>query len=83
MNIDLAQLIPQLGIASIFMAAAYKLYNDLRQDSLRREEQMRQDSSTREEKLMTHLAQVADTLEKINERLMVVEKSITREGEPK
>ena len=73
---DMAQLIPQLGIGGIFALVAYKLYNDMRQDSLRREEQIRTDSKEREEKLMEHLDKVADTLENINDRLVKVEQNI-------
>lgn len=61
---DLTPLIPQLGLSAIFAGAVYKLYND-----------MRADSKTREEKLMAHLEKVADTLEKIDERLCKLEES--------
>lgn len=73
---DLSQLIPQLGIGGIFAYVAYKLYNDMRQDSLRREEQIRTDSKEREEKLMEHLDKVSDTLEHINNRLIQVEQHV-------
>lgn len=62
---DITNLLPQLGVGAIFALAAYKLYNDQRADSIRREE-----------KLLDHLDKVSDTLEKINERLMVVEKNV-------
>lgn len=73
---DISQLIPQLGIGGIFAYVAYKLYNDMRQDSLRREEQIRTDSKEREEKLMEHLDKVSDTLEHINNRLIQVEQHV-------
>lgn len=73
---DLTSLIPQFGISAIFIFVAYKLYNDMRQDSVRREEQLRLDSKEREEKLMAHLDKVADTLENINERLVKVEQNV-------
>lgn len=78
---DISPLLPQLGISAIFVAASYKLYNDSRQDSLRREEQIRIDSKERETKLLEHLDKVADTLNNINERLVVVEKCVSREEE--
>lgn len=76
MVMDISQLIPQLGIGGIFALVAYKLYSDMRQDSLRREEQIRVDSKEREDKLMEHLDKVADTLDNINERLVKVEQNI-------
>lgn len=86
---DFQTLIPQLGIATVFAGAALKLYNDMRQDSLRREEQIRQDSKEREQKLMEHLDQNSDvmkdishTLENINSRLTIVENNVcTRDRE--
>lgn len=65
---DLTPLLPQLGLSAIFAFAVYKLYND-----------MREDSKNREDKLMAHLEKVADTLEKIDERLSKLEKS--KDGE--
>jgi hypothetical protein len=76
MNIDLSAILPQLGISGIFVYVSWKLYNDMRQDSLRREEQIRVDSKDREDKLMSHLDRVADTLDNINERLCNVEKKV-------
>lgn len=73
---ELANFIPQLGIGGIFAFVAYKLYNDMRQDSLRREEQIRSDSKDREQKLLEHLDKVADTLENINSRLTIVENNV-------
>lgn len=65
---DLTPLLPQLGLSAIFAFAVYKLYND-----------MREDSKNREDKLMAHLEKVADTLEKIDERLSKLEQS--KDGE--
>lgn len=59
---DLATIVPQLGLSGIFAFAVYKLYND-----------MRDDSKKREELLLNHLEKVADTLEKIDERLSKLE----------
>jgi esterase/lipase len=87
---DITALLPQLGISAIFIAASHKLYRDNRQDSLRREEQIRQDSKEREEKLLHHLDKyedslqelmkvnksVVDTLNVINQRLIVVEQCV-------
>lgn len=73
---DISQLIPQLGIGGIFAFVAYKLYNDMRQDGLRREEQIRADSKDREEKLLQHLDKVSETLEHINNRLIQVEQHV-------
>jgi hypothetical protein len=81
MNLDISSLIPQLGVAAIFAGWAYKLYNDMREDGKRREEQMRNDSKEREEKLLLHLDKVADTLENINNRLCEVEKCVKKDGE--
>jgi predicted Zn-ribbon and HTH transcriptional regulator len=78
---DISSFLPQLGISAIFVAASYKLYNDSRQDSLRREEQMRADSKEREEKLIEHLDKVADTLNNINDRLVMVEQCVKREDD--
>lgn len=79
MTFDVNAIVPQLGISAIFVYVSYKLYNDMRQDGLRREEQIRQDSKDREEKLLSHLDKVADTLDNINERLVEVEKCVKRE----
>jgi hypothetical protein len=87
---DLSTLLPQLGISAIFVYSSYKLYNDSREDSKRREEQikednklreqqMRLDSKEREEKLMQHLEKVVDTLDNINDRLCTVEKCVVKE----
>lgn len=64
---DIASVLPQLGISAIFVFASYKLYND-----------MRTDSKEREEKLMSHLEKVADTLEKIDERLSLLERTVEK-----
>jgi hypothetical protein len=60
----------QYGIAAIFIAASWKLYND-----------MRADSSKREERLLAHLDKVSDTLDNINKRLCVVEECIKTDKE--
>lgn len=84
---DITSLLPQLGLAGIFAIGLVKLYNDMRQDSLRREEQIRSDSKAREEqiladgkareeKLMECLGKVSDTLENIDNRLLKVEQSV-------
>lgn len=73
---DISSILPQAGISAIFIFVAYKLYNDMRQDSLRREDQIRIDSKEREEKLMQHLDKVSDTLENINNRLVKVEQNV-------
>lgn len=83
MSIDLSTLIPQLGIAGIFAWWAYKLYNDMREDAKRREEQIRLDSKELQDRLLVHLDKVADTLENINDRLCVVESCVKKEGEEK
>ncbi len=67
---DLTPLIPQLGLSAIFAGAVYKLYND-----------MREDSKQREEKLMAHLDKVAETLEKIDHRLKMLEGNNNTGGE--
>lgn len=66
---DLGQF-TQYGVAGIFIAATWKLYTDMRSDSL-----------AREEKLMSHLEKVTDTLETIDKRLSTVEKFVEKEGE--
>jgi len=78
---DLSELVPQLGIAAIFAGWAYKLYNDMREDSKRREEQIRLDSKELQERLLAHLDKVTDTLENINQRLCTVERCVVKEGE--
>lgn len=55
-------------MAGIFIAATWKLYTD-----------MRDDSRKREDKLMIHLDKVSTTLENINERLCAVEICVTKE----
>jgi hypothetical protein len=59
---DLSQF-QQYGIAAIFIAASWKFYSDMRNDSIKREE-----------KLMQHLDKVSDTLEKIDARLCALER---------
>jgi predicted nuclease with TOPRIM domain len=86
---DISNLLPQLGISSIFAYVAWKLYGDMRADSLRREEQIRNDSKEREDKLMQHLdrqtdinERVAETLDRIDDRLCTLEehrKNISKE----
>ena len=66
---DLSQL-SQFGMASIFIAATWKLYQD-----------MRVDSTKREERLMEHLDKVANTLSDINERLCTVERCVSKEDD--
>lgn len=60
------QFISQSGLAGIVLFLAYKaigkLYADMREDSVRREN-----------KLMIHLDKVSDTLEKIDNRLCALE----------
>lgn len=58
----------QYGIAGIFIAATWKLYSD-----------MRNDSTARETKLMEHLDKVTDTLDKIDKRLCSVEECIRKD----
>ena len=52
----------QYGVAGIFIAATYKLYND-----------MRADSTQREQKLMEHLDKVTDTQEGIKQTMQSIE----------
>lgn len=63
------QLFGQGGIALVVgvvaMKMVTKLYNDIREDG-----------KAREEKLMSHLDKVAETLQKIDERLSILEKNI-------
>ena len=80
---DISTILPQLGISAIFVYTSYKLYNDAREDSKRREEQMRQDSKEREDKLMIHLDKVVDTLDNINDRLCTVERCVVKDGDSK
>lgn len=61
-NMELSSL-SQYGLSAIFIVASYRFYNDMRSDSLKREE-----------KLMEHLGKVSDTLEKIDARLCALEK---------
>ena len=84
---ELSTLMPQLGIAGVFAAFAFKLYKDQRADSKvreadakKREDELRSDARAREDKLMIFLQEqartnqrVADTLDNINLRLCELE----------
>jgi len=85
--VDLSTLMPQLVIAGVFAAFAFKLYKDQRADAVKREEdaqkredELRKDARVREDKLMSFLQdqavtnqRVADTLDNINLRLCELE----------
>ena len=84
---DVQALIPQLGVAGIFALFAWKLYTDMREDSIRRENTIKEEhderlkeSREREEKLMKHLdkqsdinREVSGTLKQIHDRLCNLE----------